>query len=336
MQVTADDLMLDALAWMLEPDPRNPGVRYNALRDLLCLPEDDVEVQAACHEVMLSGPIPAILDAQHPDGYWARPGGGYAPSYRSTLWQVIFLAELGADPEDERVRRSCEYLLCHSVASNGGFSMSERPVPSTVVHCLNGDPLHALLRLGWADDPRVQAALEWQVQAITGEGDVRYYRSGTPDKGFACVANGSLPCAWGAVKALKALGVTPQPLRTPQVAKAIDMGVRLLLGRDLSQADYPSSGKISSGWFAYSFPLSYRSDILEAAGVLADLGYGDDPRLANAHRAILDKRDALGGWTMERSLNGKTWVDIEEKKRPSKWITLRALCTIGYRSGPES
>jgi hypothetical protein len=28
---------------------------------------------------------------------------------------------------------------------------------------------------------------------------------------------------------------------------------------------------------------------------------------------------------MENSLNGKMWVDIEEKKKPSKWVTLRAL-----------
>jgi hypothetical protein len=28
---------------------------------------------------------------------------------------------------------------------------------------------------------------------------------------------------------------------------------------------------------------------------------------------------------MENSVNGKMWVDIEEKGKPSKWVTLRAL-----------
>ena len=318
------------LAWLVEPDPRNPGVRYFALRHLLRRPEDDLEVRKARLEVMRTGPVPAILGAQHRDGYWARPGGGYAPSYRATLWQIIFLAEFGADPNDERVRRGCEYLLSHSAAANGGFAMKSKPVPSSVVHCLNGDPLHALLRLGYAADPRLQATIDWLVKATTGEGDVRFYRSGTTGKGFACVANGRQPCAWGAVKAMKALSALRPDRRTAAVERAIEAGVAFLLGCDLSRADYPYVTGISRNWFSFGFPLSYRSDILETAMVLADLGYGNDPRLSNARQFIMDKRDAQGRWAMEKTLNGKMWVDIEEKGQPSKWVTLRALRALGF------
>lgn len=57
----------DSLAWLLEPDAANPGVRAFALRDLLERPADAAEVVAAQAAVMRSGPVPAILDAQHPD-----------------------------------------------------------------------------------------------------------------------------------------------------------------------------------------------------------------------------------------------------------------------------
>jgi hypothetical protein len=40
---------------------------------------------------------------------------------------------------------------------------------------------------------------------------------------------------------------------------------------------------------------------------------------------LKNKQDAQGRWIMEYSYNGKTWVDIEEKKQPSKWVALRAL-----------
>jgi hypothetical protein len=63
--------------------------------------------------------------------------------------------------------------------------------------------------------------------------------------------------------------------------------------------------------------------------VLASLGFGGDPRLANARLFILSKRDDRGRWTMETSLNGKIWVNIEEKGQPGKWITLRALLALG-------
>jgi len=112
----------DPLPWLLEPDPANPGVRYFALRDLPERGEDAPEIREARAAIMTTGPVPAILDAQDPDGYWVKPGSGYSPKYRSTVWQIILLAELGADPDDERVRQGCEYLLSHGIAANGAFS----------------------------------------------------------------------------------------------------------------------------------------------------------------------------------------------------------------------
>jgi hypothetical protein len=322
----------DPLAWLLEPDPVNPAVRYFTLRDVLDRPENDPQVRQARTEIMTSGPVPIILTAQHPDGYWVKPGGGYAPSYRATIWQIIFLAELGANPTDERVKRGCEYLLRHSIAANGAFSMSQRPVPSSTVHCLNGDLIYALLRLGYADDPRLQAALDWQVRAITGQGQIRYYKSGTTGPDFSCTANGALPCAWGAIKAMKTLLAVPAGIRTPAMQQAIKVGAEFLLSRNPAVADYPYLERINSSWFKFSFPLSYRSDVLENTAVLVDLGFGRDARLSDVFRLILSKQDSQGRWSMENTLNGKMWVDIEQKGQPSKWVTLRALRVLkgGY------
>ena len=46
---------------------------------------------------------------------------------------------------------------------------------------------------------------------------------------------------------------------------------------------------------------------------------------------VLEKQDQHGRWNMEYTYNGKTWVDIEEKKKPSKWVTLRALRVLRRR-----
>lgn len=320
-----DRLQGDPLPWLLEPDPANPAVRYFALRDLLDYPEDEPEVRHARSELMTTGAVPAILAAQEPEGYWVKTGNGYSPKYTGTVWQIIFLAELGADPTDERVQRGCEYLLNHNPAVNGAFSCNRPPVPSGALHCLSGNLINALYKLGYADDPRVQAALNWQVQAITGEGEFRYYPSGTAGPVFACGANQGQPCGWGAVKALKALSAVPSSQRTPSVQWAIEVGVEFLFSHNPAQADYPFTGKVSSHWFKFGFPLSYWSDVLEIAAVLADLGYGNDPRLANAIQFILSKQTAQGCWKLENSLNGKMWADIEKRGSPSKWVTLRAL-----------
>jgi hypothetical protein len=154
---------------------------------------------------------------------------------------------------------------------------------------------------------------------------VRYYRSGTSGPGFGCGYNQGQPCAWGAAKVLKALAAVPPQERTPAVEQALWAGVGFLLGHDLAIADYPYTERVNRSWFRFGFPLSYRSDVLETADALAQLGYGTDPRLANARQFILSKRDERGRWMMETSLNGTTWADVEEKGKPSKWVTLRAM-----------
>ncbi len=315
----------DPLRWLLEPDPANPAVRYFALRDLLDRSEDDLDVHQARADIMATGRVPAILAAQAPEGYWFKAGSGYSPKYRATVWQIIFLAELGADPTNERVQRGCEYLLEHSLASTGAFSAYNPPRPSGALHCLNGNLLYALLILGYAGDPRLKAALNWQVQSILGEGETSYYETGTSAPGFACGVNLGQPCGWGGIKALKALSAIPPDQRTPSMQRAIEAGADFLLSRDPAVADYPYTRRVSPSWFKFGFPLSYWSDVLENTAVLVDLGYGSDPRLANAFHFIQSKQDTQGRWKLENTLNSKMWLDIEERGRPSKWITLRAL-----------
>jgi hypothetical protein len=321
------------LDWLLEDDPANPGVRYFALRDLEDIPEDDARVLAARAAIMQTGPVPAILAAQQAEGYWQKPGPGYATKYRGTDWQLIQLDRLGADPTDPRVRGACEYVLSHTQALSGGFGCSGTtswpPPPSSVIHCLNGNLLAALLNLGWLNDERVQRAIEWQTHSILGDDpELTYYKSGTAAPGFACAANYGMPCAWGANKAVRGLLAIPDAARSDAVNRALAAGAAFLLSRDPAVADYPYRNRVSSSWQRLSLPLSYWSDVLETLENLVALGHGADPRLDNAFDLVLGKRDEHGRWRMEHSINGKSWVRVEGLGRPSKWVTLRALRTL--------
>jgi hypothetical protein len=327
-------LKADPTDWLQEPDPDNPGVRYFALTDLLDRPADDSEVVAARQAIVESGPVPAILAEQHADGYWVKPGPGYNPKYRSTVWSGIFLAQLGTDGNDERVRRGGDYVLSHSIATSGAFSATGSP--SGAILCLGGNLCAALLDLGWLGDERLDRALDWLARVITGQGiapaedrqaQLRYYKSGTCGPGFACAANNRLPCAWGAVKAMLAFGKLPESARTPTIEAAIQTNVAFLLSRDSAIADYPAgwSDKPSRSWFKFGFPVFYVTDVLQNLEALTSLVLGSDPRLKSALELVLSKQDEQGRWKMEYTYNSKTWADIEVKGQPSKWVTLRAL-----------
>jgi len=319
----------DPLPWLLEPD--DPAVRHQALRYLLDRPRDDSEVAGARAAAMSAEPIRSILAAQASGGYWEKPGPGYATKYRGTVWQVIFLDQLGADPSDPRVHAAGEYVLAHTQTASGGLGCSGTekwpPPPSAVIHCLNGNLLRALLGFGFLDDPRVQRSIDWQARSITGEGFSGYYRSGSCGPGFACAANEYLPCAWGAVKALLALARVPAARREPYVQRALDQAVGFLLSHDPAVADYPmgyGNTKPNGSWHKLGFPLGYVTDVLQNLEALVDAGCAGDPRLRPAVDWLLTLQEADGRWRNRYAYHGKTWIDFERQGAASKWVTLRA------------
>src|SRR5512139_3601496 len=103
-----DQLKGDSLSWLLESS--SPEVRYLALRDLLNRPAADSDLRAARKAAHQKGPIAAILSNMEKEGYWVEPGPGYNPKYRSTVWALILLAQLGASvEEDKRIEKACSY-----------------------------------------------------------------------------------------------------------------------------------------------------------------------------------------------------------------------------------
>ena len=324
-------LRADPLPWLLDADA--PGVRYLALRDLCDLAPDDPQLGAAQRAAHQAGPISAILEQMNQAGYWAEPGPGYLPKYRATVWSVIMLAQLGASlTADARIARACAYVLDHALAAGGQFSTSGSP--SGTADCLQGNLCWALLELG-CQDPRLETAFDWLARSVTGEGiapledrqaPVRYY-AGKCGPTFACGSNNKLPCAWGAVKVMLALGRWPADRRTPAMARAIEHGVAFLLGADPALAAYPNgySDKPSGNWWKFGFPVFYVTNLLQNVEALVALGYGRDPRLAHALNLIREKQDADGRWQLEYDYAGKTWADFGPKKQPNAWVTLRAL-----------
>lgn len=326
-----DQLNGDSVQWLMEEN--DPGVRYLAMRDILEVPPDDATFVKARDLAHRNGPIAEILDQMDADGYWKEAGPGYLPKYWSTVWSVITLGQLGAAVEvDPRIGDACAYLVDQALTDRGQFSSSG--TPGGTVDCLQGNLLTALFEMGYYD-ARLEKALEWMARSVTGEGiapnterqaPVRYY-AGKCGPGFACGANNKLPCAWGAVKVMLAFSKVPVETRTPLIKRAIEQGVAFLFSADPATAEYPSgwNAKPSGNWWKFGFPVFYVTDLLQNVEALVALGYGNDPHLSSALALIRDKQDEQGRWPMEYSYSGKTWVDFGPKKKPNKWVTLRAL-----------
>jgi hypothetical protein len=321
----------DPLSWLSNYD--DPGVRYLTLRDLVNLPEGSPQLSAARKAAHQSGAIAAILSNMHPDGYWSEPGPGYNPKYFSSVWSLLTLAQLGARiDEDERIARACTSLLAHALTRGGQFTASG--APSGTCDCLQGNLAWALVELG-CTDPRLEAAFEWMARTVTGEGlspmedkknNLRYF-AGKRGPLFICGGNNNQGCAWGAVKVMLAFSVWPAAHCTPLIQSAILQGAEFLLAGNPAKANYPNgwAPKASQNWWKFGFPVFYITDLLQNVEALVRLGYGHDPRLADALAIIESKQDDQGRWLLEYDYDGKTWCSFGKKKQPNPWVTLRAI-----------
>ncbi len=179
------------------------------------------------------------------------------------------------------------------------------------INCLNGNLLWALRRLGYGADPRVIEAQEATADVIL-------------KRGFGCYYNGTLPCAWGAVKVLRAFLEVPRSERSVAVAAATRRGVDMLLSVPLLEATYPNPTNVSDCWFRLCFPLAHRADVLEAMDVLAQAGRGDHAYVQSGIEWLQAKQDRGGRWALEQ-VPGKMWASFGQVGLSNKWVTLRAL-----------
>jgi hypothetical protein len=325
MKNDALSTITDPLTWLLSPE--NPSVRFFTLTKLLARSFDNPEVQEARQAILESQPVQAILALQDAQGWWGEHDSALNPMYRGTIWQLSYLAELGASATDPAIRKGAEVVWNNAQGENLDF-----PNVSKIYHkfspedmpCMDGIALWTLIRLGYGmDDPRVAKAIAFISQALI-------------HAEMHCTFNAKLPCAWGGVKALRALAALPEAQRTPEVRTAIDKAANFFLDCDLAQADFPRKPKanISQHWFKLGFPRNYQSDLLELAVTLADLGYAGEAHFKPLVDFLISKRRRDGTWKLEETLP-KMAVPFEKKGQPSRWVTWQAWYVL-KSAGVES
>lgn len=87
-------------------------------------PEDGPKVQQAKRALMQYGMVPDILRKQREAAYLKTYPIFYTCKYQGLVWQLIVLAEMGAEANPQIIEQ-CEYLLNHSQETgNGGFAMN--------------------------------------------------------------------------------------------------------------------------------------------------------------------------------------------------------------------
>ena len=304
--------MSEAAWWRhLKGDPtgfllsdEEPGVTWRTLVVLLDRPHDSPAVVRARVAARERGMAAALLATQDPMGYWGSPGG-YGARWGGTVWHVIALALLGADPEDPRVQRGARKLLESLQPRSGGFAQARGRPPAA---CFTAEVCAALARLGFAHDRRVREAISWLAERDGGRGgwscpELRHHVEGA--------------CPLASVGALRFVAELPPHERAPLAAMAT-RATRHLVDHGLwLEDDGPR------GWRAFSHPNLGRSDMLDALWALARTGCPPEPAVQRALLAVLARQDGGGRWMQQQPAPFG-----EQAGAPSRWVTLKALVTV--------
>lgn len=283
------DLQTDPLPWLLERE--NPSARYLTLRHLLDRPEADPEVATTRAAISGAEPAASILAAQWPGGYWVKPDRGYSPKYRATVWQILFLAQLGASPE-ARIRRACEFVWTYSRGADGLFAPHQRPRLRDL-GLLNGALIWALIRFGYAADPRM-------VEVLNGLATLPLMELLDAD---------GVPATVWLLRGLQSLPQRLAPLNAFQ-QQALDF----LVGCLPPPSDSP--------WWRLTFPLTDVIDVVEVVSALS-AQRRDDPRVAATLERVWERQEG-SRWPLECA-PGKTWGSFGNVGEANKWVTIRVL-----------
>jgi hypothetical protein len=314
--------------WLLEED--NPSVKYFALIDILDKSKENSEVITAKKMMMKTGIIIKILEKQNPGGYWGKPEDFYARSkYKGTVWNLIILASLGADKDDTRIKKTCEFILDNSQEPKlGGFAhcrtKNGKGAPGKVLPCLTGNMIWCLIKFGYIDDPRIQKGIDWITKYQRfDDGTYNNLPNDWPYKSHkACFSKHS--CHMGVVKSLKALAEIPENKRSKDVKKTINNAVEYLLIHHIYKKSHDLTKVSKPSWLRLGYPHMYQDDILEILNILLELKI-KDKRMQDAVNIVVSKQNQEGRWILESTFNGRFITNIETKNKPSKWITLNAI-----------
>ncbi|MFY9632440.1 MAG: hypothetical protein WAJ94_12620 [Candidatus Cybelea sp.] len=293
--------------WLLDGDP---AIRWQTMRDLTSEPAEVVARERS--RVASEGWGRALLDRQAPQGWWNSNDRGWM----ITMDALALLREMGLDPSSDEARRA----VARVKANLRWESLGNRPYfDGETEACING----AILAFGSYFGERCDRI----VDRLLGEQ--------LADGGWNCEAppstrssfNSTIRVLEGLLEHERAWG------SSTAVSDARRKAHEYLLERHMFRR--LSTGEVvQADWTLFTFPTSWRYDVLRGLDYLQGAAVKPDERVAEAVGIVEGRRREDGRWLMDHLHADRLGFLLEETGKESRWNTLRALRVLRWYSGP--
>ena len=300
------DELVSVIDWLLDSDP---SIRWQVMRDLTDARPDEVAAERA--KVAVEGWGARLLSLQAPDGKWG--GGAALPGWTSTNHTLWLLRGMGIDPADAGVRRAIAL-----VRERVRWEYDDlRFFDGEVEPCINGTAVMVGSYFG-EDVSRVAERLLGE-QMADGGWNCEQERGSTRGS-----FDTTIRVLEGLLEYERASG------GSAPVTTARERGEQYLLERRLLRR--LSTGEvIDPSYTQFSFPPGWHYDILRGLDYFRTTGAKPDDRVAEAIAIVEAKRDASGGWPLEKPHEGELHFAMDEGVgKPSRWNTLNSLRVLRW------
>jgi hypothetical protein len=300
------------MQWLLDSDP---AIRWQVMRDLIGEPAEVVAVERS--RVAAEGWGARLLGQQRPDGNW---GDDIAtPRWRSNLFTLLLLRNLGLEPTSERARTAVG-LVRDRVTWGPEFGNSPF-FEGEVEPCINGHVVALGGYFGETSDRLVDRLLGeqltdggWNCEAERGSVRSSFHTT-------ICVLEGLLEYE-------KASGATTAV--TDARARAHEYLLARRMFRRLSSGEV-----IDPRWMRFTFPTLWHYDVLRGLHYLRDAAVKPDERVAEAVRLVAERRQPDGRWLNDEPHRDAIHGLEGGPGQPSRWNTLRALRVLNWYSARD-
>lgn len=269
-----------------------------------------------------------ILELQDENGCWNVLKEGdkyfpqynyYAPNYKSTLWTLILLADIKADPKDKRFLKPLKIITEHFLDKQIGiFSIGKSHFP---IPCLNGNMIYLLSYFQSGEEEIINRVVDFFAQYQRfDDGDFVTPSSFPYCSNRSCY--GKHTCYWGVVKLLKGLSFIPADKRSENAKDLINKCVDFILLHEVCYSSHNKTNFIHTIIKQLAFPNMYESDFLEILWLLKREQVKSE-NMQKALNLLESKMDPGSNWKIERKIKDLI-IPIGKKNYGNDLVTNRA------------
>jgi hypothetical protein len=306
--------MNEVMAWLMDGDP---AIRWQTMRDLLDLPEQ--EWQAEQQRTLDSGWGARLLALQDATGSWG--GGIYSPKWTSTTYTLLTLHAIGIPRTCEAAQRGAQLMLKELLGENWDPAFDRKLAQCD--RCIVGMVLQLAVYF-MIDDARIEAMVDNLLEEMMPDGawNCRRLRRPRPH-------HSSFHTTFNVLEGLREYIEAYDGVRRNDVLATEQSALEFTLQHHLFKSDH--TGQIIDQKFTkLSFPYRWHYDLLRGLDYFARVGQPRDPRLQDAIDVLHERRRKDGRWPVQQKYPGKVFFDMEQPGGPSRWNTLRALRVLRW------